>query len=642
VAQDCDSQTSRELEGLQRRIAALESVNATCTEPLIGVNGDETIGIWNRAAQGLLGYTAREIVGTPLTRIIPESCVLAERRRMALVRQDNDSIEYEAKRIHKDGTPIEVHVVLTPVRDRQGQCVGLTMALRHLSRVPGLGSELQSRDLLRLIVDAIPLGVFWKDKNLVYLGCNARAARDAGLDRPEQIVGMRDQELAWSALADDYQSDDRAVLEAGEPKLNYSEQLVRPDGSVIHVSTCKVPLRDSEGNVFGLLGTYEDVTASREARDALRRSEERFALAMRSANDGLWDYDLQNGKVFFSARLRAMLGDGVQEWAESMEELTKHVHPDDAMRVRHTMDRYLEGSESRFEIDCRVLHRDGKYRSVLARGFAVRAAKHEKPTRFIGTLVDVTELKAAQASLGAAVQELKRSNEELEQFAYVASHDLQEPLRMVASFTQLLADRYRGKLDEKADMYIGYAVDGARRMQSLINDLLTLSRVGTQGISRTLVDCREVVADVRRHFGVSFEEQQACLSVEALPTVLGDRTQLMQLFQNLIGNALKFRGQDPPRIEVSAQRKESHYEFRVKDNGIGIDPAYAERIFVIFQRLHERGRYAGSGIGLALAKKIVERHGGRIWVESRLGEGATFVFTIPYPEMDRGEPCQST
>ena len=225
--------------------------------------------------------------------------------------------------------------------------------------------------------------------------------------------------------------------------------------------------------------------------------------------------------------------------------------------------------------------------------------------------------------------ELERSNKELEQFAYVASHDLQEPLRMVSSYTQLLARRYEGQLDEKAQTYIEYAVDGAVRMQRLINDLLAYSRITTRGEPAQAVDAHALLGEVLRNLTALTDESHALVSAAELPIVHADPTQLSQLLQNLISNAIKFRRADPPYVHLSAQDLGAEWRFAVQDNGIGIEAKYAERIFIIFQRLHTRQEYPGTGIGLAVCKRIVERHGGKIWFESEPGQGTTFYFTLP-------------
>lgn len=228
-----------------------------------------------------------------------------------------------------------------------------------------------------------------------------------------------------------------------------------------------------------------------------------------------------------------------------------------------------------------------------------------------------------------AQEELARSNRDLEQFAYVASHDLQEPLRMVATYTQLLAERYQGKLDENADKYIHYAVDGALRMQTLVQDLLAFSRVGRGGFNLKPVELTPVLETVQQNLRAAIEESGAQLQFEQLPTVVADRSLLIQLFQNLIGNAIKFRSSTAPVIRVTAEKRAKEWTFSVRDNGMGIAPEHAEIIFVIFKRLHTHSEYPGSGIGLAICKKIVEQHGGRIWVESQPGQGCTFKFTLP-------------
>lgn len=257
------------------------------------------------------------------------------------------------------------------------------------------------------------------------------------------------------------------------------------------------------------------------------------------------------------------------------------------------------------------------------------AVADDKP-HYVVELSDISEEWRAERALAEKTAALEASNRELEQFAYVASHDLQEPLRMVASYTQLLARRYKGRLDADADEFIAFAVDGAQRMQTLINDLLKYSRVGTRGKPFALVSGERLLTAALANLKVAIEEAGATITHDPLPELWGDETQLIQLLQNLIGNAIKFRRPDlPPRIHVGARRSDEGWEICVRDNGIGIAPEHFDRIFTIFQRLHPKEKYPGSGIGLAIAKKIVDRHGGQIRVESAPGAGATFCFTLP-------------
>jgi len=244
------------------------------------------------------------------------------------------------------------------------------------------------------------------------------------------------------------------------------------------------------------------------------------------------------------------------------------------------------------------------------------------------------ERRRGEEKLRLSVQDLARSNAELEQFAYVVSHDLQEPLRMVASYVQLLDERYKDQLDSNAHEFIAYAVDGATRMKRMITDLLTYSRIGKNGKEIAAVGCEAALGQACADLRACITEAAAEISHGPLPTVPGDAAQFTHLFQNLIGNAIKFRSQAPPRVHVSAEQNGEEWVFSVRDNGIGLDPQFADRIFLVFQRLHGREDYPGTGIGLAIARKIVEGRGGRIWVESEPGKGATFRFSVPasHPE----------
>jgi PAS domain S-box-containing protein len=286
---------------------------------------------------------------------------------------------------------------------------------------------------------------------------------------------------------------------------------------------------------------------------------------------------------------------------------------------------FREGSVRDYALEVR--RREGGATPVLYNASVYRD-ESGKVAGVFAAARDITERTRAEEALNRKAEELARSNAELEKFAYVASHDLQEPLRMISGFSQLLARRYQGQIGPEADEFIGYVVDGTNRMQRLINDLLAYSRLGTRGGKFEPTDASLVLEKTMQTLRAAIEESGALVSCDPLPTVTADGIQLAQLFQNLIGNAVKFRGEQRPRVHVSARLDGGEWVFSVKDNGIGIDPKYFGRIFAIFQRLHGNTEYPGTGIGLAICKKIAERHGGRIWVESETGKGSTFFFSI--------------
>ncbi len=305
----------------------------------------------------------------------------------------------------------------------------------------------------------------------------------------------------------------------------------------------------------------------------------------------------------------------------------KLVHAEDRDAVRENAVKMLKGElSSAYEF--RMVTKSAKIKWVME---TVAPIFYQGERATLGNLTDITDRKQAEERLRQITIEMQHSNTELEQFAYVISHDLQEPLRMVSSYTQLLAKRYQSKLDADADEFITYAVDGAKRMQALLGDLLEYSRVGTRGKSFSLTDSEDIIKQAMANLKIAIEESGALVSYDTLPTIMADEGQLVQLFQNLIVNAIKFRGQEPPRVHISAKRRRKVIIFSVRDNGIGIDSQHSKSIFEIFRRLHTREEYPGTGMGLSICKKIVERHGGHIGVQSRPGEGSTFYLTIQVP-----------
>ena len=371
----------------------------------------------------------------------------------------------------------------------------------------------------------------------------------------------------------------------------------------------------------------EEIVAQRTA--SLQKSEERLSRVLEASNTGIWDWEILTNTVYYSPRWKSLLGYEDDEIENTFEQWEKRLHPDDKQRMLDAVADFLENPVGNFNHDFRMKHKNGSYRWISNRS-AVLLADDKKPYKMYGSHLDITEWRQAEEALAIKAAALTQSNEELEMFAYIASHDLQEPLRMVTSYLQLLNKRYNDKLDEEAQEFIHYAVDGAKRMHQLINDLLAYSRIGMRGKEFTCVDCQDILKNTMQLMQFSISDNNATVMTGPLPTLLGDESQLCQLFQNLISNAIKFQNKTPPIVHIAAQQQENCYLFSVEDNGIGIAPESASRIFDVFQRLHTREAYPGTGIGLAICKKIVERHGGKIWVQSQLEKGATFYFTLPY------------
>ncbi|MBE0689827.1 MAG: PAS domain-containing protein, partial [Anaerolineae bacterium] len=320
-----------------------------------------------------------------------------------------------------------------------------------------------------------------------------------------------------------------------------------------------------------------------------------------------------------------MLGYSIEELLGDPEIWRKLVHPDDWEDAIEQVVRIYENGATGI-VQYRIVKKDG---SVIPMEAYITLPQAPATSGTIyGVMMDISERKQSERRIASYVSRLRRSNEALQQFAYVASHDLQEPLRMVSSYLQLLESRYRDQLDDDAREFIGFAVDGATRMKQLITDLLAYSRLETRKGNFTTIDLANVFAQVQSNLSMRIAETGATVTGENLPTLNADKGQMLQLLQNLIGNALKFHGETPPEVHVSAKPVAGAWQFSVRDNGIGIDPQYGDRIFDIFQRLHGRSKYPGTGIGLAICRRVVERHGGRIWFESKPGKGTTFYFTV--------------
>lgn len=430
----------------------------------------------------------------------------------------------------------------------------------------------------------------------------------------------------------------RVQLAARGEQQVFEWQARKRNGQVFWV---EVNLRRATiGGVERLLALVSDISARKQAeaervqliheqaaRAAAEAAQKRFQRLLEAAPDAIVISDAAGHIVLVNSQTERLFGYARDEMVGQKIEILLP----EQIRAWHAGQRaaYPRGRHNRPMEGIEELYGRRKDGSEFPAEISLSPLDLDDGEFITSIIRDITERKTFEQQLKQQAEDLARSNADLQQFAYVASHDLQEPLRMVASYTQLLARRYKGKLDPDADEFVNFAVTGAIRMQELIQDLLAYSRVGTRGRRLAPTNCQVVVDNVIRDLQAAIVEAEAVVSHAELPVVVADATQLNQVFQNLIANAIKFRGAEPPRVHVSAEPDGDFWRIAVRDNGIGIDPQYAERIFVIFQRLHAAHEYPGTGIGLAICKKIVERHGGRIWFESQPDEGSTFFFTLP-------------
>ena len=483
----------------------------------------------------------------------------------------------------------------------------------------------ESEERYRTILEDLQEGYFEIDLAGNYTFVNDVLCTRIGYSR-EELIGMNYRVFTDPKTMEKVFQAYHELYRTGEPIRGLDGKVFGKNGAeIIHEVSASL-IRDSEGGPIGFRGTSRDITQRKRVEEALRESEEKYRTILENIEDGYYESDLAGNLTFFNDSLCRI-------WQYPKEELVglnnrQYMDPENAKKVFQAYHEVYKTGEPGKVCDYAILRKDGTRRYIES-SISLRKDSSGRPIGFRGIVRDVTERQQAEEALRVKTEELARSNRDLEQFAYVASHDLQEPLRMVTSYVELLARRYHGKLDSNADEFINFAMDGASRMRKLINDLLTYSRVKTQGKTLEPTDCEGVLHQSLDNLKMAIEENKAVVTHDSLPTVMADNPQLMELFQNLVGNAIKFRGSEPPRIHVSASRNGSGWIFSVRDNGIGIAPEYFKRIFIIFQRLHSREKYDGTGIGLAICQRIVERHRGRIWVESEVGKGATFYFTLP-------------
>src|SRR5665647_3198428 len=516
----------------------------------------------------------------------------------------------EERVIHAQGQII-LNAVNIPVRTR-----GTLQDITERKRAEEALRE--SEEKYRNIIETTNEGIVVIDAESRVTYVNKKLT-DKGGYRQEEAIGR----LWWDFADEEGKAAAKLHMDQRRQGIDekYELRLICKDGSPFWVLVSSKALLDKDGKFAGSLSMLTDITGRKQAEEKIRT----LANTVESSNDAIITESVDGIITSWNKGAEIIYGYLAEEVLGKNFSI---LEPDNLKGEIKQFSEKIKTGEKIEHYETSRLKKDGTIINVsvsLSPVFDISG----KLVALSAIVRDITERKKAGEILKSKLEELARSNEELEQFAYVSSHDLQEPLRMISSYLQLLQRRYQGSLDDKADKYIYYAVDGASRMQNLINDLLEFSRVTTKARDPEPTDSEFILDKVLSNLEVFIEENEATVSYGYLPEVMADYSQMVQVFQNLIINGIKFRSEEAPQIHISAEKKESEWVFSVQDNGIGIDPQYSEKIFEVFKRLHKKEEYPGTGIGLAICKKIVERHGGRIWVECELDKGSTFYFTLP-------------
>ncbi len=587
--------------------------------PILTITETGIILSWNEAAQRVFGYSAEEALGKSFTALlVPEERAAESDRRRDIALATGNAI-YDSIKKTKSGKLIDVEVAYQLLEETDAGKKILAINIRDTAQLKYArqGKLLEAR--LHGLLEAAPDAMIIVDPSGRIVLSNSQVESLFGYDRDEllgsPIEMLVPRWLRGGEAVPHEQYGENVQGKLLEPGLELQGR--RKNGTEFPVEINLRPLRTEDGSLVS--GAIRDITDR-------KRSEERFRALLESAPDAIVIIDSDGRIVLVNAQAERLFGYSREKLLHQPIELLVpadiHGHPQD-----HFLDVFSDQPTgilgSYIELIGR--RRDG---TELPIEISFNPLTTDEGNLVFSSIRDITERKRAE-KLAKQAEDLAQSNAELQQFAHVASHDLQEPLRMVTSYAQLLETRYKGKLDADADVFLGFMIDGARRMQALIEGLLAYSRVGFKHKPFGAVDCNVAVQEAIHNLSKAIADAQATINCGGLPAVKADHRQLIQLFQNLIGNAVKFRGTEPPQIQVSASEDKNGWLFSISDNGIGIGLDHVDRIFLIFQRLHLASEYPGTGIGLAICKRIVEGHGGKIWVESTPGRGSIFYFTLP-------------
>ncbi|MEE9466134.1 MAG: PAS domain S-box protein [Candidatus Neomarinimicrobiota bacterium] len=576
----------------------------------------------------MTGYTSEDLVGEKSFQdITPEEFHDHDARKIEELLQTEEPQEYEKEYIRKDGSPVPVLVTIFLLKRSDGSPLSLAAMVKDITECKRTEAIIrESEERFRRTFEQAAVGIAHVGPDGTFILLNQRFCDITGYTQDE-LLKLTFKEITHPEDLDAILVNVEQLLAGDIETFSMEKRYFRKDGGLVWVTLTVSLVSQPSGEPNYFIAVIEDITEHKQAEEALRKSEERVWTFIENIDDMVYFQGLDGSLSMLNAASAAITGYSLEAFAENPQLWQEIIHPEDLKIAERFFAEYPDGKPS-FEVEYRLKSKNGDWKWIQSRMVGVTDGED----RYIGYNCidrDITRRKQADEELRRYADELERSNRDLGQFAYAASHDLQEPLRNVSNFVGLLAKKYQGKLDADADEFISYVLDGTNRMQEMIRGMLTYSRVGTTGSQFEPVDCEQVIADITASLKLLITEHETELTHGTLPTVLADRVQIEQVFQNLIDNAIKFHGPDPPRIDLKAERSGSEWIFSVADNGIGIESEFIEKVFEMFQRLHSRKQYSGNGIGLALCQRIIGRHGGRIWAESNLGSGSTFYFTLP-------------
>jgi len=622
---------TKQIEERKIQLRREEAFRVTFDIAPVGMAHVALDGSWMRVNQTLCnitGYSENELIYQSFMDITHPDDLEADLAQVERVlRGESTGYRIEKRYIRKNGEFVWVELTVSLKRTDTGEPAYFISCITDITERRRASEQLLRRTSeLESLLTNLPVGFALFDRHYRYLRINQELSDINGIPLADHLGRtipevLKDNAPNVEPIIDEVFRTRRVI------KSELTGQTPRAPGVNRHWLTGFYPVFGANREVEAVGIYVVEITDRRRAEEALRESERRLRMALEAGAIGLWEWDEQTNNLRWTPECYSITGVSPEDFDVSAANFDRMLHPDDRDRVWQAINKAIEKRQE-YRCEFRVIQPNGDVRWVANRGRVIINSA-EGGTRMLGTVQDITENKRISDSLQAHADELARSNSELARFAFVASHDLKEPLRTVSNYSELLAMKYRGKLDANGDRYISFITQAIQRMYILINDLLSYSNTSELRPEMEAVDLNETLKATLDNLKHSISESRAEIKAKILPTVTGDPSQLNQLFQNLIGNAVKYRGKESPAIDIGFEEGVREWNFFIRDNGIGISPEHHQKVFVLFQRLHRKDEYGGTGIGLALCKKIIDRHGGSIWVESELGKGSTFRFTIP-------------